>query len=373
MIYLDSAATTIQKPPGVAPAMINAMNTMASPGRGGHKAAMRAADAALDARILIAELLGVDNPENVVFTYNATHALNIAIHSLVSKDDTVVISGFEHNSVTRPLNAIGAKVRVASAPMFDPQATIRAFHQLIHGASAVICTHVSNVFGYILPIEEIACMCRRYRVPLIIDASQSAGVLDIDFNRLGAEFAAMPGHKSLLGPQGTGVLLCRNGAEAIIQGGTGSNSASPDMPPFLPDRLEAGTHNITGIAGLAAGVRYIKRIGTQSILAHERELTRLLARQLSPIPGVRVFLAPNLNDQAGVLSITVQGSDSELIAEKLGARSVAVRAGLHCSPLSHKTARTFDTGTVRYSVSPFNTRAQVMKAAEVTAQIIGNL
>ncbi|MGI5935255.1 MAG: aminotransferase class V-fold PLP-dependent enzyme [Oscillospiraceae bacterium] len=373
MIYLDSAATSLLKPKSVEAAMIRAMATMASPGRGAHKPAMLAADTALDCRQAVSRLFGMNDPEKVIFTLNATHALNIAIYSLVRKGDRVVISGYEHNAVTKPLHAIGARVAVASSPLFDPEAALEAFERRLLGAKAAVCCHVSNVFGYILPLEEIASLCRYYGVPLIVDASQSAGVLDINFTKLGAEYMAMPGHKGLLGPQGTGVLLCRGNGEPLLHGGTGSNSAIPDMPDFLPDRLEAGTHNITGIAGLLAGVRYVMRKTPSAILEHERRLCVLMADRLEKIPGVRVYRADNPKLQSGVFSVTVNGISCEAIAEALGEREVAVRAGLHCAPTAHRTAGTIETGTVRFSFSPFNTVADVEKASAIFASVIKKL
>ena len=209
MIYFDSAATTFQKPRTVADAMRDAMATMSSPGRGGYPAAMRAAEAAFDCRTELAELYHLENPEQVAFTMNATHGLNIAIKSLVPPGGKAVISGYEHNAVTRPLAALGAQVSVAAAPLFQPAAVTAAFDRLIvPGTDAVICNHVSNVFGFVQPVEAIAAICREREVPFIIDASQSAGMLTLDMTALGAAFIAMPGHKGLYGPQGTGVLLC---------------------------------------------------------------------------------------------------------------------------------------------------------------------
>ena len=255
MIYLDSAATSLLKPPSVARAASMAIRTMASPGRGGHSAAMRAADTVFACRAAAAALFHVPEPERVVFTMNATHALDIAIHSLVSPGDPVVISGYEHNSVTRPLYALGAQVRVAASPLFDPAAAVDAFRRALPGARAAVCTMVSNVFGYLLPVQEIAELCAAARVPLIVDASQAAGCVALDASALGAAFVAMPGHKGLLGPQGTGILLCFAQPEPLLYGGTGSQSMLQTMPEQLPDRLEAGTHNVPGIAGLLAGIR----------------------------------------------------------------------------------------------------------------------
>ena len=368
MIYLDSAATTFQKPPAVAAAMQRALATMSSPGRGGHPAAMRAAETAFDCRSELAELFSLSNPEQVVFTMNATHGLNIAIKSLVPPGGNAVVSGYEHNAVTRPLLAMNARVSVASGTLFDPETITAAFDRLVTpDTDAVICNHISNVFGFILPIEDIAAICRRRKVPLVIDASQSAGVLPLDMTALGAAFIAMPGHKGLYGPQGTGVLLCGEGVpvRTLLEGGTGSLSIQQEMPDFLPDRLEAGTHNMPGIAGLLEGVRYVKRRGMDAICLRERQLTLLLAEGLRTIPGLRVYAMPGLRQQAGVLSVVPETKDVEILGEELAERGIAVRAGIHCAPFAHRTAGTLETGTVRLSVSDLNTPAEVYQTLEV--------
>ena len=368
MIYLDSAATTFQKPPTVARAMTEALSTMGSPGRGGHPLAMRAADTAFRCRSELAVLFNMKEPERVVFTTNATHGLNIAIKSLLPRGGRVVVSGYEHNAVTRPLAALGADISAADAPPFDRETAVAAFERLIvPGIDAVICNHVSNVFGCIQPIEAVAELCRDRGVPLIVDASQSAGILPLDMERLGAAFIAMPGHKGLYGPQGTGILLCGGDGlpAALLEGGTGSISLSQEMPDFLPDRLEAGTHNMPGIAGLLAGVRFVRRRGTDRILRHEQMLTRRTAELLRTLPAVEVFAAPEGKQQAGVLSFRVRGRDPELIGEALAERGIAVRAGLHCAPLAHRSGGTLEPGTVRVSFSAFNTSAEVRQFLQV--------
>ena len=372
MIYLDAAATSLQKPRAVAAASAWAIQNLTTPGRGGHKAAMRAADTAFACREELAGLFHMDNPEKVVFTMNATHALNVAIKSAVRPGDRVVISGYEHNAVTRPLHSLWAEVVVADSPLFDDRAAVEAFKRALPGADVCVCNHVSNVFGFVLPLREIAALCAASGVTLIVDASQSAGALDIDFPALGAEFMAMPGHKGLFGPQGTGVLLCRDTAFPLIQGGTGSFSASPEMPEDLPDRLEAGTHNIAGIAGLLRGVKFVRETGAARILRHERELCQLLAARLSKLPGAEVFCADDPILQTGVLSVRFPSVSCDALAEKLGERNVAVRAGLHCAPAAHQSAGTFDTGTLRFSVSPFNYAAEVVKVVAILKDLIYN-
>lgn len=363
MIYLDSAATTLQKPASVARASAWAMNHLASPGRGGHRPAMGAAQVAFACREEAARLFHVPDPERVVFTFNATHGLNIAIKSLAKPGGRAVLSGYEHNAVTRSLHAVpGLELGAARSPLFDQKAALDAFvRELDRGADFAVCTHVSNVFGFILPIEEIAAACRDRAVPLIVDASQSAGCLEVDFQALGAASIAMPGHKGLYGPQGTGLLLCGADPVPLLEGGTGSESKRQTMPDVLPDRLEAGTHNIPGAAGLLEGLRFVSRRGTAAIAAHERQLIRRLGEGLSGLTGVQSFLSPNPAVQAGVLSFRTEGWDCEELGERMGRRDVAVRAGLHCAPLAHETVGTLETGTVRVSVSAFNTSGEITR------------
>ena len=356
MIYLDSAATSLQKPPEVANAMTWTVKNLASPGRGGYPAAARAARLVFRCREVAAELFRVPSPEQVVFTSSATHGLNIAIRSLVKPGGRVVISGYEHNAVTRTLQAIpGLEVVIAKAPLFGWEQMVDAFcAALEEPADAVICTHVSNVFGYILPIEDIAVLCRTKGVPLVVDASQSVGSLPVDFGQLGAAFIAMPGHKGLLGPQGTGVLLCGEQTEPLLYGGTGSESLNQSMPDFLPDRLEPGTHNMPGIAGLYEGLRYLRRRGIDTIFGHEQMLIRRMGEGLAGIPGVTTYRDPSGNAQAGVLSFQIAGWDCEMLCDAFAQRGIALRGGLHCAPLAHRTAGTADLGTVRASVSAFS-------------------
>lgn len=365
MIYLDSAATSLLKPLAVEQAMLRALRGMASPGRGAHAPAMLAAETVLDCREEAAALFHVPDPERVVFTFNATHALNIAIRSLVRPGARVVLSGFEHNAVTRPLHALGAELRVAGRRLFDPEGLLEDFARLLPGADAAVCTQVSNVFGYALPIERIAELCKLNRVPLIVDASQAAGVLDVDMARWGAAFIAMPGHKGLLGPQGTGLLLCGSSAEPLLYGGSGSESRLQDMPAELPERLEAGTHNVCGIAGLLAGIRYVRERGTAAILAHERQLLETLCAELAG-SGLELFTGP---EQSGVLSLRFPTLDCESAARRLAEHGICVRSGLHCAPLAHESAGTLETGTVRLSMSPFLSEGQIRESARILRKL----
>ena len=267
----------------------------------------------------------VPDPERVVFTMNATHALNIAIRSLVHPGDRVVVSGFEHNAVTRPLHALGAEISVAGRSLFDRKTVLREFASALSGARAAVCTQVSNVFGFALPIKEMAELCKQYRVPLIVDASQAAGMLPVDLAGWGAAFVAMPGHKGLFGPQGTGLLLCGQEGEPLLYGGSGSNSRMQTMPPDLPDRLEAGVQELEG-------------------------------------SGLELFTGA---DQTGVLSLRCPTMDGETLAQRLAERGVCVRSGLHCAPLAHESAGTLETGTVRFSFFPFVDEKQLREAARI--------
>lgn len=370
MIYLDSAATTLEKPRTVLTAVSKAMVSCASPGRGGYRAAEEAARVVYRCREKAAELFDFPDPEHIVLTHNATHGLNIAIRTLVKPGANVVISGYEHNAVTRVLHSIpNVKLSVAAAPLFAPNETIRSFEAAITGETdAVICNHVSNVFGYIQPVEIISELCKKRGIPLIIDASQSAGILPISMEKLSAGFVAMPGHKGLYGPQGTGLLLCGTDPDPILYGGTGSASMEQNMPDYLPDRLEAGTPNVCGAAGLLAGMEFVASKGIQNIGRYESGLCRRMARLLNGISGVRVFEGVS---QSGVLSFVVDGVDCEAVGERLAAAGIAVRAGLHCAPLAHRTAGTLESGTVRLSFSVFNsvwqlerTAAEIRKIAE---------
>lgn len=346
MIYLDNGATSFPKPPQVIRAAAKAMACAANPGRGGYEAAMEAARTVFDCREQAAGLFSC-KPEQVVLTANCTHGLNIAVESIIKPGSRVLVSGFEHNAVMRPLYARDCRVTVAGRRLFCRDALLEEFRAALRqGMDGAVFTHVSNVFGFILPVQEMAALCRAAGVPFILDAAQSAGTLPVKLNALGAEFIAAPGHKGLLGPQGTGLLLCRGEAAPLLFGGTGSESIRKDMPDMLPERLEAGTVNVPGAAGLDAGMRYVLSRGSR-IGAAEHRQTRRCARMLEKL-GVQAFYGAH---QAGTISF-VPGEDCEVFAQRLADRGIAVRAGLHCAPLAHESAGTLETGTVRVSFGP---------------------
>ena len=364
MIYLDCAATTLRKPPSVFRAVSEAMRLCSSPGRGGYETAQRAERVVFETRSLAAKAFDCA-PEQVCFTANATEGLNIALRSLLRPGDRVLISGLEHNAVTRTITGLGAEMIPVKAPLFAPQAWRKAFEAgLERSPRAVVCLHVSNVFGCVLPVEEIGRLCAVRGVPFVVDAAQSAGVLPVSLRRTRASFLAMPGHKSLFGPQGTGLLLCGAAPKPLRFGGTGSDSLSQTMPEYLPDCLEAGTLNVPGIAGLGAGLRYLERVGLPG--KREGEMVRQTASRLQDL-GARVFSGAG---QTGVLSFLLPGAGTEEAAKQYAEQGIALRAGLHCAPLAHKTAGTLETGTIRLSVSALTEKQELDAFLRVTSRLL---
>lgn len=371
MIYFDNAATTLLKPAEVFRAVQSAMRTAAGFGRSGHRPALRAGELVYACREEAAALFGVGDPTRVAFTLNATHALNLAIHALVKEDTVAAVTGYEHNSVMRPLAARGTKTIVMRTPLFQPAAILpEAERAIAAGANLFIINHVSNVFGFVQPLEALDGLLAKHGIPMIVDASQSAGVVPVNAGALRAAAAVCcPGHKALFGPQGTGILLVLSDAvrEPLLTGGTGSLSEQLSQPDFLPDRFESGTLNAHGIAGLGAGIAWVRAQGVHRIYGHERRLVTRLTEGMRALPGTEVFAGAG---QSGVLSFRVNGRDCEEIAGALAAREVCVRDGLHCAPEAHRTAGTFDTGTVRLSLSAMNTETECDRFLTILEAII---
>ncbi len=364
MIYLDNGATTLIKPKAVEQAVINAMQTCANPGRGGHRAAMKAAEVVYACRESVAELFDLDDPARVVFTQNATHALNIAIRNVLREGGHVVVSGYEHNSVMRPLVALkekAVKFTIAYAPLFSAKAQIAALERSIQKDTVcIICNHVSNVFGCIQDIAAVNALCKKYNLKLILDLSQSAGILPISTKELSeAVYLCMPGHKGLYGPQGTGILICCKGDlhYSIMQGGTGSDSLNLHQPETLPEALESGTLNVPGIAGLHEGIRFILQKTPSAIGSWEHALKERFVQKARNIRGLHVFYGSKL--QSGVISITCDQCTPEELGERLAAKGFCLRAGLHCAPVAHQSAGTLPQGTLRISLSAFNQKQEI--------------
>ena len=380
MIYLDNAATTLYKPRAVEQAVRRAMYGAAGYARGGYAAASRAGELVYTCREQAAALFGVGEPERVIFTLNATHALNIAINALVKPDSRVIVSGYEHNAVMRPLTARNIEPTVLDTPLWDGAAMVSALKQALeHGADLMILSHVSNVFGSIAPLDEIAELLTAAGVPLILDASQSAGVAEIDVKRYPCLAAVcMPGHKALYGPMGTGILLAlddRIAAKPLLTGGTGSLSEEMRQPDFLPDALESVSQSFRvssriGSSVFAAGIAFVRAVTPAHIAGQERRLVHELARALSRESKIECFAGKK---QTGVLSFRVPGTPSEVLADMLSDEGVCTRAGLHCAPLAHRTAGTEDTGTVRLSLSFYSTARQLEQAADKVCRLVKKL
>lgn len=376
MIYLDNAATSYPKPKTVYKSVMDAMTKYgANPGRGSHAMAIEGARVIYETRELLAELFNLDDPMRVILTFNATDGLNMAIKGILKPGDHVVTTAMEHNSVLRPIkelesNGVENTIVPCSAEgkinVDDIEAAIKSNTRM------VVTTHVSNLTGTIFPIEKIGEMCKRRNVLYLVDGSQSAGVLEIDMQKQHIDFLAVPGHKGLLGPQGTGALLINSDAEIkeLKEGGTGSESSNPHQPNFYPDKLEAGTHNLPGIAGLNAGLKYILNKGTKSILSHEKKILETFINELRKNPKIEIYGPNDIDDRSGVVPVNITGMDSSEVAYILDTEyNIAVRPGLHCAPLAHKTIGTENIGAVRFGVGPFTKKTDVIAAAKALKEI----
>ncbi len=376
MIYMDNAATTWPKPPGVIRAVTNCMEKYgANPGRSGHKMAIEAGQILLYTREMLCELLNLQDPFQIVFTSNATDSLNLAIQGSVSSEDHVILTSMEHNAVVRPLKEMekqGLKLTIVPcAPdgNIDPDDISKAIQP---DTRLIITTHASNVTGTILPIEAIGKIARSHSVPYLVDAAQTAGVIPIDLSKLPVDMMAFPGHKGLLGPQGTGGLYIHPNINlrTIRQGGTGSQSESLYQPDMLPDKFESGTLNTPGIAGLGAGIKRIIKEGQSKMLSHERRLGKLFLEALSHIKGIKIYGPCDVSKQTGIVSVNLKNKDSSEIANLLDERyDIAVRGGLHCAPLAHETIGTLHQGIVRFSYGAFNRLDEVKTCIKALEEI----
>lgn len=379
MIYLDNAATTLEKPPAVSRAMCWAMRHAGGAGRSAHPPAMLGADIIYDTRRLAAQVFDVPDPTRVIFTANATQALNMALYAMAQTRRHFAISGFEHNAVYRPILELvkrnNLKLTMLRSALWEDALLLEQAEQAIRdGADCFVLCHVSNVFGYIQPLEQLDALLSEHGIPLVLDASQSAGVLPISVSKLHSLAAVgMPGHKGLYAPPGTGMLLwmSQDLPAPLLLGGTGSLSEQADMPDFLPDRLESGTVNVAGIAGLFEGLQFVSKVGESEIAAWECKLRDLVTEKLREVPGVTVYASPNPQKQTGVLSFTCRQLPCEIVAQRLAEHNICVRAGLHCAPLAHSTAGTLETGTVRISPGWFQSVRQMRKFCDILAHICG--
>ena len=370
MIYLDNAATTRPKPTGVAEAVAAAMNGWGNCGRGTHPEALMAARVIYGLREKLAALFGCQRPDHVCFTPNSTMALNIAINGLLGPGDHVISTDLEHNSVLRPLYHLerqGAELDFVPA---DRQGQINYgdFEKLLRpDTKAVVCTHGSNLTGDLVDIERVGAFCHAHGLLVILDASQTAGVFPIDMEKQHIDVVCFTGHKSLMGPQGTGGLCIRPGVEIrpFVVGGTGVQSFLAIQPEEYPTRLEAGTLNSHGLAGLSAALDFLAETGTDRIRSHECALARRFYEQVRDIPGVTVYGDHMKAERAPIVALNIADADSGEVADELAERfQVAVRPGAHCAPRLHRALGTEDQGAVRFSWSWWNTEEETDAAAE---------
>jgi len=365
-IYLDNAATSYPKPESVYQAVMHAMREVgASPGRGGHRRSLEAGRIMFQAREVAAELFAAPDSSRIIFTHSATEALNMALRGTLVPGDHVITSSMEHNSLARPLHLLEKQgltltvVQAASNGVVDPD-DFR--HALTPRTRMIAISHVSNVSGSIQPIDLISRIAREAGALFLLDAAQSAGSVPIDVISSAVDLLAVPGHKGLYGPQGTGLLYVASHVKIkpLLAGGTGTNSTSEDQPDSLPEGFEAGTHNLPGIAGLKAGMEFVMEQGVAAIGAHERKLVSYAIECLQKLPRVALHSPVDPALRGAVLSFTIDGQDSSAVAFELDQRfNVAVRAGLHCAPRAHRTLGTFPNGTLRMSPGWFNTREDI--------------
>jgi cysteine desulfurase family protein len=379
MIYLDNAATSWPKPDCVHEAMLAYMREVgANPGRSGHRLANQAERLRFDAREALAELLGVSDPMRIIFTLNATQALNLVISALLPPDAHVVVTSMEHNSVMRPVRAAEQRGASVSHAACQPDGTMAAdaIEKCLRPETRLlIVNHASNVCGTVLPIREIGAIARRRGIPFLVDAAQTAGCWPINISTDNVDLLAFTGHKSLLGPSGTGGLAIHDGFDVsrlapMTYGGTGSRSEQESQPDFLPDKYESGTPNVAGLAGLAAGVHYVLEQGVERVRERERSMTQRLIGGLKSIAGVRVLGTGSASRQTALVSFRVNGRVCSDVARDLEERfGVLCRPGLHCAPRAHRTLGTFPEGAVRFSPGLFNTEADIDEALGAVAAL----
>lgn len=366
MIYLDNAATTSPKPECVVKSVLRGMRQSANPGRSGHIPAMRAAQEVFETRKTLSDYFNLGKPQNVIFTSNCTHSLNIALNGLVKENTHVICSDLEHNSVLRVLEKMKRDGRITysvARTYPSPCETLQSFKSEIKAnTSAIVCTHASNVFADVLPLENIGRLCRKNNIIFIVDAAQSAGVIDIDMKKMNITALCIPGHKGLYGAMGTGALLLdTDEIEPFIFGGTGSESANILQPDFLPDRLESGTLNLPGIMSIAEGVRYVKLVGQKHIHAFETMLCGEIYDFLENSRSYEVFSRTPGEDSVPIVSFCHKRMSSEQTADILSANGFCVRGGYHCAYLAHKSRNTARSGLVRVSTGVFNTKDEIKK------------
>lgn len=376
MIYFDNAATSFPKPKIVYQEIMTAMMEYgANPGRSGHKLALEASREIFNTRKKISKLFNIKDPMNVILTFNCTESLNLGIKGYLKPGDHVITTSMEHNSVLRPIISL-EKERVShtivqgdSMGRIDPKDIEKAIRP---ETKMIVTTHISNLTGTIMDIEAIGEIAKTHNIVYFVDGAQSAGVYPIDVEKMNIDMLAFPGHKSLLGPQGTGGLYIREGIELVglFQGGTGSASNSLEQPDMMPDKFESGTPNAPGIVGLGAGIDYILEVGMDKIRNKEEELTQYFIEEVKKIPKIKIYGPLTRGQHAPVVALNIGDADSSEVSYILNEEyNMAVRPGLHCAPLAHKTIGTFEQGVVRFSFGFENTFEEVEEAIGALKEI----
>jgi len=368
VIYLDNAATTYPKPKCVIDSVVKAIKKYgANPGRSGYNMAIETAEKIYESREAAGRFFNVDKPENIVFTPNCTAALNICIKSLASKGKSFVCSSLEHNAVMRPLERLKndnvCEYKIAQIDPENDNNTVKNFDSLTNDkTAAVIVAAASNVTGYIMPVKRISQVCKKHNVPLVVDGAQASGIIPLDCKELGIDYLCVAAHKGLYSALGTGILVINSDIipKPLFEGGTGSNSLSLIQPEYLPDKLESGTMNTSGIISVKNGIDFVNKTGSGNIYSHEYSLMKLLEQELKNMKNITVYSSFADNKPlVPVLSFNVNGVNSEVVSEYLSQNGVCVRAGYHCSPLAHKSMGTIEYGAVRISPSIFTKKSDI--------------
>ena len=375
MIYFDNAATSMRKPPCVAQAVTEAMCSLGNSGRGVHSSALSAARIIYDTRAALAQLFGAESPERIAFTANATQALNIAIKGVLNPGDHVITTALEHNSVLRPLYELeerGVELTVLPADGLGNICYEDFEKEIRTETKAIVTTHGSNLTGNLLDLERIGAVAKKHDLIYIVDASQTAGIFDIDVRKLPIDILCFTGHKGLLGPQGTGGIYVREGVEVrpLLSGGSGVQTYLRKHPPQMPAALEAGTLNGHGIAGLGAAIRYLQDLGPDTIRAKEQVLMWDFYTQVKEIPGIRVYGDFSTQNRCAIVALNIRDYDSGEVSNALFEQyGIATRPGAHCAPLMHKALGTVEQGAVRFSFSHYNTEEEIKTAVAALREL----
>ena len=375
MIYFDNAATTLHKPDCVVKAVTEAMCSLGNSGRGVYSGALSASRIIYDTRVALAQLFGAESPERIAFTANSTEALNMAIKGVLHPGDHVITTALEHNSVLRPLFELedrGVELTIVPADQMGNICYENFEKEIRSNTKAIVTTHGSNLTGNLLDIGRIGAIAKKHGLVYIVDASQTAGVFDIDVQKMHIDILCFTGHKGLLGPQGTGGIYVREGVDVrpLLSGGSGVQTYLRSHPPQMPTALEAGTLNGHGIAGLGAAVRYLQETGLPAIRAKEQELMMTFYEAVREIPGITVYGDFSDSNRCAIVTLNIRDYDSGEVSDALSSEyGIAARPGAHCAPLMHKALGTVEQGAVRFSFSHYNTKEEINIAVSALREL----